>query len=243
MKSFKVGDKVFGMTGTDLGAHAQYKCMQENSVLVTMPRGATYEEAAAIVEGGLTALNFLKHKAGIQRRLDIAASLLSAPDLLVLDEPATGLDPRSCRYIWDVVHALRAAGTTVLLTIQYLEEADELADRIVIIDQGTIIADGAPSQLKASVGSGIVKIRLNHSAQRQQVATVVRGTLGVTLQLGADPTLISAPVINPKRLTHTFSTLAQAGIDVAEFAVEQPSLDEIFLTLTQQPIREQQAHK
>lgn len=179
----------------------------------------------------------VKHySGGMRRRIDIAASIIVSPDLLFLDEPTTGLDPRSRRYIWDVIRTLRASGTTVLLTTQYLEEADELADRIVIIDNGTIIADGTPNQLKASAGSGVLKIRLNDAEQRALAEQIVSQTLGVTTQLDADPTALSAPVSSQEGLAETFSALSQAEISLAEFSLEQPSLDEVFLALTGQPI-------
>lgn len=142
----------------------------------------------------------------MRRQLDIAASLVVAPDLLFLDEPTTGLDPRSHRTIWKVIRALRAAGTTVLLTTQYLEEADELADRIVIIDRGTIIADGTPNQLNASVGSDILSIRLHNAAQRpvNLHTQIVTHTLGMAAQLEPGPTELTAPVSDPEKVAHTF---------------------------------------
>jgi len=179
----------------------------------------------------------VKHySGGMRRRLDIASSIVVSPDLLFLDEPTAGLDPRSRRTIWDVIRTLRAAGTTVLLTTQYLEEADELADRIVIIDHGTIIADGTPSQLKASAGSGILRIRLSNAEQRTMAEQIVWQTLEVSPQLEPDLAELSAQVSDPKRLVSTLNALSQAGIDLAEFSLGQPSLDEVFLALTEQPI-------
>src|ERR671910_924506 len=107
-----------------------------------------------------------KYSGGMQRRLDIAASLVVTPDLMFLDEPTAGLDPRSRNQVWDIVRALVAGGTTVLLTTQYLDEADQLADRIAVIDRGKVIAEGTPGQLKASVGSGALHVRLGHPEQR-----------------------------------------------------------------------------
>lgn len=186
----------------------------------------------------------VKHySGGMRRRLDIAASIVVAPDLLFLDEPTTGLDPRSRRTIWEIVRSLSAAGTTVLLTTQYLEEADELADRIVIIDQGAIIADGSPERLKASVGSGILRIRLSQAAQRTMAAQIVYQTLGVVAQLDADPSALSAQVTNSEQLAHTVAALSQAAIPLTEFSLGQPSLDEVFLTLTGQPVRNEPAIK
>lgn len=178
-----------------------------------------------------------QYSGGMRRRLDIAASIVVVPDLLFLDEPTTGLDPRSRRTIWEIVRSLAAAGTTVLLTTQYLEEADELADRIVIIDNGTIIADGTPSQLKASVGSGILTLRLHNAEQRTMAEHIIKQTLGIIAQLKPDSAALSAQISDPRSLTNTFTALAQAEIPLAEFSLSQPSLDEVFLTLTGQPVQ------
>lgn len=217
----------------------------ENLTLVARLLGYSWAEAKTRAADLLQAFGLAEaaqrqvkqYSGGMRRRLDIAASIVVSPDLLFLDEPTTGLDPRSRRTIWDVIRALRAAGTTVLLTTQYLEEADELADRIVIIDQGAIIADGTPGQLKASVGSGILRIRLNHPEQRPMVEQIVRQTLGIAAQLEPDPAALSAPVSDPDRLAHTLTALSQAEIPLSEFSLGQPSLDEVFLALTEQPIR------
>ncbi|UCH24526.1 MAG: ATP-binding cassette domain-containing protein [Trueperaceae bacterium] len=180
----------------------------------------------------------VKHySGGMRRRLDIATSIVVSPDLLFLDEPTTGLDPRSRRHIWEVIRGLRAAGTTVLLTTQYLDEADELADRIVIIDSGTIIADGTPNELKSSIGSGILRIRLSRVEQRPLAGEIVRQTLGTAAQLEGDPAALSARVSGPERLAETIAALSQAEVGLAEFSLGQPSLDEVFLALTGQPVR------
>jgi len=219
----------------------------ENLILVARLLGYSWTEAKTRAVELIQAFGLeeagkrqVKHySGGMRRRLDIAATIVVSPDLLFLDEPTTGLDPRSRRTIWEVVRALRAAGTTVLLTTQHLDEADELADRIVIIDQGTIIADGTPSQLKASVGSGILRIRLHHIAQRVMAEQIVTQTLGVIVQLEPDLTTLSAHVSDPEQLTQTFTALSQAGIPLTEFSLGQPSLDEVFLSLTGQPIKDE----
>ncbi len=179
------------------------------------------------------------YSGGMRRRLDIAASIIVSPDLLFLDEPTTGLDPRSRRHIWDVIRALRAAGTTILLTTQYLEEADALADRIVIIDKGNIVADGTAGELKASAGTGTLRIRLNNPAQRRFASHIVCITLGVTAELEPDPAGLSAPVQNPELLGKTLTALIDANISLAEFALVQPDLDEVFLALTGETTQEE----
>ncbi len=176
-----------------------------------------------------------QYSGGMRRRLDIAASIVAAPELLFLDEPTTGLDPRSRRKIWDVIRALRAAGTTVLLTTQYLEEADELADRIVIIDHGAIIADGTPGELKASVGSGVLRLRLVDAGQRPAAELILAQTLGTAAQPEPDPAVLSAQMAVAEQLPGVIAALNGAGIALTEFALEQPSLDDVFLALTGQP--------
>ena len=106
------------------------------------------------------------YSGGMRRRIDIAASILKTPDVLFLDEPTTGLDPRSRNQVWDIVRIIVAQGTTVLLTTQYLDEADQLASRIAVIDHGKVIAEGTPGELKASVGAGSIHVRLRDAAQR-----------------------------------------------------------------------------
>jgi ABC-2 type transport system ATP-binding protein len=221
----------------------------ENIVLVARLLGYSWAEAKLRAAELISAFGLdeaadrqVKHySGGMRRRLDIAASIVIAPDILFLDEPTAGLDPRSRRQVWDIVRTLQAAGTTVLLTTQYLEEADALADRVIIIDRGTVIADGTISELKASVGSGRLHIRLRDAEQRPQAEQIVARTLGVSVLLESDPAALSAQVSDPEPVATTLSQLAQAGIGVTEFALGQPSLDEVFLTLTGQPI-EDEAH-
>jgi ABC-2 type transport system ATP-binding protein len=175
------------------------------------------------------------YSGGMRRRLDIAASIVVTPELLFLDEPTTGLDPRSRNQVWEIVRVLVAAGTTVLLTTQYLDEADQLADRIAIIDHGKVIAEGTSGELKASVGAGALHVRLRDPGDRTTAERVLAGALGVPVLLEPDPTALSARASDPQRVATALSDLARAGIDVAEFALGQPSLDEVFLALTGHP--------
>jgi ABC-2 type transport system ATP-binding protein len=175
------------------------------------------------------------YSGGMRRRLDITASLIVTPQLLVLDEPTTGLDPRSRNQVWGIVRALAAGGTTVLLTTQYLGEADQLADRIAVIDHGRVIAEGTPGQLKASVGTGALHIRLPDPAQRAHAERLLGEALGVPVRPDADPAGLSARVANPDRVVGALAELSRAGITVADFALGQPSLDEVFLALTGHP--------
>lgn len=168
---------------------------------------------------------------GMRRRVDIAASLVVTPELMFLDEPTTGLDPRSRNQVWEIVRLLVAEGTTVLLCTQYLEEADQLAEGIAVIDRGRVIAEGTPAQLKASVGSGALHVRLLSPEQRGDAARVLESRLGA-VTLAADPAALSVPSSDPDRAAAAIGELAAAGVRVADFSLNQPSLDEVFLALT-----------
>jgi ABC-2 type transport system ATP-binding protein len=177
---------------------------------------------------------------GMRRRLDIAASIIVTPDLLFLDEPTTGLDPRSRNHVWEIVRAIVAHGTTVVLTTQYLDEADRLADRIAVIDHGRVIAEGTRDELKASVGAGGVRVRLVDPGQRDEAERLLADRLGVDVHAERDPAALSARVDGgageaAARVTDALGELTRAGIAVSDFALGQPSLDEVFLALTGSP--------
>ncbi|GAA5161544.1 ATP-binding cassette domain-containing protein [Amycolatopsis dongchuanensis] len=188
------------------------------------------------------------YSGGMRRRLDIAASIIRTPDVLFLDEPTTGLDPRSRNQVWDIVRVIVAQGTTVLLTTQYLEEADRLASRIAVIDHGKVIAEGTPGELKSSVGAGSVHIRLREAAQRPDAERVLAATLGATVQTGSDPLAVTARISGEdteigaaEQASHALAELARAGITVDDFSLGQPSLDEVFLALTDKPAEQEVA--
>jgi ABC-2 type transport system ATP-binding protein len=172
------------------------------------------------------------YSGGMRRRLDLAASIVVNPDLLFLDEPTTGLDPRSRNQLWELVRALAANGTTVLLTTQYMDEADRLADQIAVVDKGTIIAEGTTGQLKASVGSGALRVRLHDPDQRPQAERVLLQALGVPVHLGSEDAALSARVADQESVSLALAELSRSGIAVTDFALSQPSLDEVFLALT-----------
>jgi ABC-2 type transport system ATP-binding protein len=175
------------------------------------------------------------YSGGMRRRLDIAASIVVTPDLLFLDEPTTGLDPHSRNQVWDIIRVVVADGTTVLLTTQYLDEADRLADRIAFIGHGRLIAEGTPGQLKASIGVGTLQVRLRDPQQRPHAERVLSQTLGVPVALESDPAVLSARVADPDCAAPGLVELSRAGVAVTDFAVGQPSLDEVFLALTGRP--------
>jgi ABC-2 type transport system ATP-binding protein len=209
--------------------------------LVLMARLLGYDRAGAKARAGelLEAFGLAdaagrqvkNYSGGMRRRLDIAASIVVTPRLMFLDEPTTGLDPRSRNQVWDIVRALIGEGTTVLLCTQYLEEADQLADRIAVIDHGRVIAEGTPAQLKASVGRGALHVRLLDPDQRPRAAEL----LGDGVHLLPDPTALSLPGAGAKQASGAIAALVADGVDVAGFQLGQPSLDEVFLALTGHP--------
>ncbi|RUQ96778.1 ATP-binding cassette domain-containing protein [Labedella endophytica] len=179
-----------------------------------------------------------KYSGGMRRRIDIAASIVVTPELLFLDEPTTGLDPRSRNEVWDIVRAMVSSGTTVLLTTQYLDEADQLADRISVIDRGKVIAEGTSTELKASVGSGSLHVRVMDRVDREAARAILERELAVDVREEADPNALSANVDEQGRVTRALSALDDARIPLAQFSLGQPTLDEVFLSLTGHPAEE-----
>jgi ABC-2 type transport system ATP-binding protein len=183
-----------------------------------------------------------KYSGGMRRRLDVAASILNTPELLFLDEPTAGLDPRSRSQVWEIIRAVVAHGTTVLLTTQYLDEADRLAGRIAVVDHGKVIAEGTTGELKSSVGAGTVHLRLRDPARRPDAERVLARALDAPVQADADPVALTARVAGDgvgleasEQAARALAELAAAGIAVDDFSLGQPSLDEVFLALTDRP--------
>jgi ABC-2 type transport system ATP-binding protein len=218
---------------------------RENLVLIARLLGLRRAHAKARADELLDAFGLaeaagrlVKHySGGMRRRLDIAASIVVTPQLMFLDEPTTGLDPRSRNQVWDIVRALVAEGTTILLSTQYLDEADQLAEGIAVIDRGRVIAEGTPAQLKASVGSGALRVRLLDPAQRPEAERLLAERLGAA-HPEPDPAALSAPCADAERAADAIAELARAGVAVADFALGQPTLDEVFLALTGRPAQE-----
>jgi ABC-2 type transport system ATP-binding protein len=182
------------------------------------------------------------YSGGMRRRLDLAASLIAKPDILFLDEPTTGLDPRSRIGLWNVITELVAEGTTVLLTTQYLDEADQLADEIVVIDHGRVIARGTSGQLKDQIGGDRLEIQLEHADQgdvaEQALAPVVSGPATI------EGTRYSAPVAGGSTvLIDAVRALDGAHVGVADIGLRRPTLDDVFLTLTGHGAEDQQPER
>ncbi|WP_040798837.1 daunorubicin resistance protein DrrA family ABC transporter ATP-binding protein [Nocardia higoensis] len=172
---------------------------------------------------------------GMRRRLDLAASLIATPPLLFLDEPTTGLDPRTRAQMWDTIRRLVREGATVLLTTQYLDEADQLADRIAVIDHGRVIADGTADELKASIGGSSLHLTLVDRGRIDEARRVIGDLLGIEAQISPEAGRLTAPLREAGVTTDLLIRLRESGIAVDEITVTKPSLDEVFLTITGHP--------
>ncbi len=172
---------------------------------------------------------------GMRRRLDLAASLIATPPLLFLDEPTTGLDPRTRAQMWETIRRLVREGATVLLTTQYLDEADQLADRIAVIDRGKLVADGTSDELKASVGNSSLHLTLQDRTQIEDARRIVSEALGVEAAITPEAARLTAPMLDTSVTPEILIRLRDNGIAVDEITVQKPSLDEVFLTITGHP--------
>jgi oleandomycin transport system ATP-binding protein len=172
------------------------------------------------------------YSGGMRRRLDLAASLVGRPEVIFLDEPTTGLDPSKREDMWDVIRALVADGSTVLLTTQYLDEADALADEITVIDHGRVIAHNTPEGLKRIVGGQTLEVRPTDGARLAETATILRAVSTAGAAEESRKGVLSVPVADDDALSATVARLAAAGIGVTELSLHLPSLDEVFFTLT-----------
>ncbi len=228
-----------------IGLAGQYAAVDENLTgrenirmvgrLSHMSRKASAARATELLEAfGLTDAGdrVLKtYSGGMRRRLDLAAALVARPPILFLDEPTTGLDPQSRQDLWGVIEGLVAGGTTVLLTTQYLEEADRLARDIVVVDHGRVIAEGTPAELKANLGTSVVAVTLNDAETAQKAAALV-ASLSAKAPL-VDRNIVELTVEDgPKVGADVLRTLDAAQIPIAGLALREPSLDDVFLSLT-----------
>jgi ABC-2 type transport system ATP-binding protein len=223
---------------------------RENLVLVARLFGLDRRAAKAATAAVLEQLNLVDvadrlvrtYSGGMRRRLDLGASLVGAPRLLLLDEPTTGLDPRSRIELWDAIRALVDAGTDVLLTTQYLDEADHLASQIVIIDHGRTVATGTPAELKRQIGGDVIELH----ARRQDDLTTLAEALGRLghgdVQIDHATRRLSVGVASGgDGLLRALRSVEDAGVELDDIALRQPNLDEVFLMLTGAPIVEDDA--
>ncbi len=174
------------------------------------------------------------YSGGMRRRLDLAISLIATPPIIFLDEPTTGLDPRSRLAMWDVIRNLMDSGATILLTTQYLEEADQLADRIAVIDHGIVIAEGTATELKKKVGVDTATLTFE---TKEELAAAEK-TLSVTLVADSAKLTVTFPVDTVSSLTKALEQLEKAGVKVASLDIHKPTLDDVFLQLTGKPVEE-----
>jgi ABC-2 type transport system ATP-binding protein len=175
------------------------------------------------------------YSGGMRRRLDIAASLIVTPGVLFLDEPTTGLDPVARKSVWGMIRALAGSGVTVLLTTQYLDEADQLAARIAVIDHGRKIAEGTSRELKAATGSGFLHVALADPAQLDEAARLLEAKLAASVQRSVEGATLAVVARTPRDANTALAALLDAGIGLADFSMGSPSLDEVFFSLTGKP--------
>ncbi|MEU3574129.1 ATP-binding cassette domain-containing protein [Kitasatospora sp. NPDC036755] len=175
------------------------------------------------------------YSGGMRRRLDLAASMIGRPRVLYLDEPTTGLDPRTRNEVWDEVQRMVSEGTTVLLTTQYMEEAEQLANELTVIDRGRVIANGAVSELKAKVGGQTLQVRPTDPAELPDMARCLRDTGIGSATVSADTGLLAVPITDDAQLTAVIGALGTRGFAIAGIDTKVPSLDEVFLAITGKP--------
>jgi oleandomycin transport system ATP-binding protein len=202
--------------------------------LLGLRRGPARVRAAALLEqfglADVAAAKVATFSGGMRRRLDLAASLTGTPQVLFLDEPTTGLDLASRRQLWELIRALAAAGTAVLLTTQYLEEAQVLADRVVVLHDGTAVAEGTPAQLRARAGGPVLEVRPLRPGDRAATARALARLAGTAPEVSDG--LLTVRVADEEIVTAVARELGEAGLPVARLDVRRPSLDEAFLALT-----------
>jgi ABC-2 type transport system ATP-binding protein len=203
--------------------------------LLGLSKAEARQKAADLLEEfGLTAAAkrpIAKFSGGMRRRLDLAVSLIAQPPLIFLDEPTTGLDPRTRTQMWGTIRRLVASGSTVLLTTQYLDEADQLADRIAVIDQGKVVAEGTGRELKASIGSATLNVKLMAHQDSDKAQQLIHSVLGVTATIPS-PGHFAAPMTDPERITDLLIAFRAAKIKLNEVSVQEPTLDEVFMAIT-----------
>jgi ABC-2 type transport system ATP-binding protein len=207
----------------------------------TQARERLAELAPALDLGGLEGRALLELSGGQRRRFDVALGLMHSPALLFLDEPTTGLDPQSRANLWTHVRALRDAGMTIVLTTHYLEEADALADRVLVMDGGQIVADDTPDALKARISGDVVTLGLPEPGARRQAEAVVREAISVRDVVNTDGALLVTVDEGALAVAPLLRALDAAGLSPTSITVSRPTLDDVFLTLTGRTLRDEEA--
>ncbi|MCB1166622.1 MAG: ATP-binding cassette domain-containing protein [Leptospiraceae bacterium] len=213
---------------------------KENLVLIARLCGFGWKQSRARADELLSAFDLedsathlvRTYSGGMRRRLDVAAGLIVTPQLVFLDEPTTGLDPRSRNQVWDIVRLIAGSGSTVLLTTQYMDEADRLAHRLAVIDRGKVIAEGTAAELKSGVGANTLKVRFYSVEERNRAEQALSGGMSLTIHPGHDAFSFMAGIEQEAQIAKSFHLLSENGIRIAEFTVGQPSMDEVFFALT-----------
>ncbi len=228
-----------------IGVAGQYAALDEsltgwqNLTLFAGLHGYSRKAARALAEELLDSFRLTDaggrpvgtYSGGMRRRIDLAAGVLSRPEVMFLDEPTTGLDPQSRRELWQAVRRLSKNGTTVLLTTQYLEEADQLADRIGFIAQGRVVAVDAPERLKASIGGKTLTIRLAEGADPADVRRLLSSEHGLEVQSDEEDRVVRAGVREAAQAHAAIGTLIDASIGIGDFALSEPTLDDVYFAL------------
>jgi ABC-2 type transport system ATP-binding protein len=228
-----------GLTGQVTSVDEELTGLQ-NLILAARLQGMPHLAARARAQELLAAFGLAEdgnrllgtYSIGQRRRVDIAASLVVTPDLLFLDEPTTGLDPRSRSEVWSIVRSLVAEGGTVLLTTQYLDEADQLSDHITLIDHGRVVAEGTPAELKSGLARGVLNVGLRDPDQRPVAESILARSLGAPVRHDAGAARLSIPAPDSEHAARALGELTRHGVQISHFALDQPSLDEVFFALT-----------
>ncbi|MEY4665027.1 ATP-binding cassette domain-containing protein [Weissella cibaria] len=228
---------LFGLTGQYASVDEDISA-RENLMIFSRLNGLSRQEAKARTAELLEEFSLVNSadkaisnfSGGMRRRLDLAVSLITRPALIFLDEPTTGLDPRTRTQMWDTIRQLVAAGSTIVLTTQYLEEADELADRIAVIDHGKLVSIGTPVELKAQVGGAKLRVEVVDDAQAEQARGVMADTLPATPQVIRNVVEVAIDDINT--VAGVLQAITAAGVTMTNMSVEQPSMDDVFFALT-----------
>jgi ABC-2 type transport system ATP-binding protein len=245
VKDSRMVRRLIGVTGQYASVDEKLSAT-ENLIIFSRLLGLSSREAKRkavdlLEEFGLTEAAkrpLAKYSGGMRRRLDLAASLIARPPLIFLDEPTTGLDPRTRNQMWNTIRRLVRDGSTVVLTTQYLDEADQLAGRIAVIDHGKVIAEGTPAQLKAKIGTASLELVLADNENLQQAKEIIQQMLMAGAHVAANNT-ITASMVDAEVITDLLLALRNAHIGLSTVSVKSPTLDEVFLTLTGQPAEQQ----